>query len=70
MAKRDQLLALYELADRKGYDVTQSTMRDHVPLVVGQRACEEQGWDGAISGQSISCSSEDDDLKADTRYPC
>jgi hypothetical protein len=29
MAKRDQILALFELADRKGYDVTQSTMRDH-----------------------------------------
>jgi hypothetical protein len=33
MAKRDQLLALYELADRKGYDMTQSTMRDHVRLI-------------------------------------
>jgi hypothetical protein len=27
MAKRDELLALYDLADRKGYDVTQSSMR-------------------------------------------
>ena len=33
MAQRDQLLALYEPADRKGYDVTQSTMRDHVRLI-------------------------------------
>ena len=33
MAKRDQLLALYDLADTKGYDVTQSTMREHVRLV-------------------------------------
>jgi hypothetical protein len=33
MAKRDELRRLYDLADRKGYDVTQSTMRDHVRLV-------------------------------------
>jgi hypothetical protein len=33
MAKRDELLALYELAERKGFDVTQSTMRNHVRLV-------------------------------------
>jgi hypothetical protein len=26
-AKRDELRRLYDLADRKGYDVTQSTMR-------------------------------------------
>jgi len=32
MAKRDELLALYDLADRKGHAVTQSTMRDHVRL--------------------------------------
>jgi hypothetical protein len=35
MAKRDELLALYDLADRKGFDVTQSTMRDHVRLIDG-----------------------------------
>jgi hypothetical protein len=33
MAKRDELLRLFDLADRKGFDVTQSTMRDHVRLV-------------------------------------
>ncbi len=33
MAKRDELLKLYDLADRKGYDVTQSTMRDHLRLI-------------------------------------
>jgi hypothetical protein len=33
MAKRDELLRLYELADRKGYDVTQSTLRNHVRLI-------------------------------------
>ena len=32
MAKRDELLALFDLADRKGFDVMQSTMRDHVRL--------------------------------------
>jgi hypothetical protein len=35
MAKRDELLALYDLADRKGFDVTPSTMRDHVRLIDG-----------------------------------
>jgi hypothetical protein len=35
MAKRDELLRLFDLADRKGYDVTQSTMRDHVRLIDG-----------------------------------
>jgi len=35
MAKRDELLRLYDLADRKGFDVTQSTMRDHVRLIDG-----------------------------------
>jgi hypothetical protein len=35
MAKRDELLRLYELADRKGFDVTQSTMRNHVRLIDG-----------------------------------
>jgi repressor of nif and glnA expression len=29
-------LKLYDLADRKGYDVTQSTMRDHVRLIDGE----------------------------------
>jgi len=38
MAKRDQLLALYELADRKNYDATQSTMGDHVRLIGPGRA--------------------------------
>jgi hypothetical protein len=33
MAKRDQILALFDLAERKGHDVTQSTMRDHVRLI-------------------------------------
>ena len=33
MARRDELLALFDLADRKGFDVTQSTMRDHVRLI-------------------------------------
>jgi len=28
MAKRDELRALFDLADRKGHDVTQSTMPD------------------------------------------
>jgi len=36
MAKRDELLALFDLADRKGFDVTQSTMRDHVRLIDGE----------------------------------
>ena len=36
MAKREELLRLFDLADRKGYDVTQSTMRDHVRLIDGQ----------------------------------
>jgi len=31
--KRDELLRLFDLADRKGYDVTQSTLRNHVRLV-------------------------------------
>jgi len=44
MAKRDQILALYELADRKGYDVTQSTMRDHVRLI---------GPDGNLGGAQL-----------------
>jgi len=35
IAKRDQILALYDLADRKGFDVTQSTMRDHSRLIDG-----------------------------------
>ena len=33
MAKRDELLRLFDLADLKGFDVTQSTMRDHVRLI-------------------------------------
>jgi hypothetical protein len=33
MATRDQILDLFDLADRKGHDVTQSTMRDHVRLI-------------------------------------
>jgi len=33
MAKRDQILALFDLADRKGIEVTQSTIRDHVQLI-------------------------------------
>jgi hypothetical protein len=32
MPKRE-LLALFDLADRKGFDVTQSTMRNHVRLI-------------------------------------
>jgi hypothetical protein len=33
MATRDELLALFDLAERKGFDVTQSTMRNHVRLI-------------------------------------
>jgi hypothetical protein len=33
MAKRDELLALFDLAERKGHDVTQSTTKDHVRLI-------------------------------------
>jgi hypothetical protein len=33
VAKRDELLRLFDLADRKGFDVTQSTMRNHVRLI-------------------------------------
>jgi len=32
MAKRGELLALCDLGDRKSYNVTQSTMRDHIRL--------------------------------------
>jgi hypothetical protein len=47
MAKRDQLLALYELADRKGFDVTQSTMRDHVRLIDGDGNLVRNKMNGA-----------------------
>jgi hypothetical protein len=33
MAKRDAILVQFDLADRKGHDVTQSTIRDHVRLI-------------------------------------
>jgi hypothetical protein len=33
MAKREELIALHDPADRKGFDVTQSTMRDHIRLI-------------------------------------
>jgi len=33
VAKHEELLKLYDLADRKGFDVTQSTMRDHIRLI-------------------------------------
>ena len=36
MAKRDEILCMFDLADRKGFDVTQSTMRDHVRLIDGE----------------------------------
>ena len=33
MGKPDNLFRCHDLADRKGYDVTQSTMRDHLRLI-------------------------------------
>jgi len=33
MAKRDELLRLYDLAAPKGFDVVKSTMKDHVRLI-------------------------------------
>jgi len=48
MAKRDDLRALYDLADADGHDVTQSTTRDHIRLIDGRRQpCEEQERPGA-----------------------
>jgi len=44
MAKRDELLALFDLADRKGYDVTQSSM---------WAGSERIGRDGVCDGQHL-----------------
>jgi hypothetical protein len=33
MAKRNELLALFDLADSKGFDVTKGVLRNHVRLI-------------------------------------
>jgi hypothetical protein len=33
MSRKDEVLRLMELADRKGFDVTRSTIRDHWRLI-------------------------------------
>jgi len=33
MAEYDERLALFDLADRKGYDVAKARLRDHVRLI-------------------------------------
>jgi len=48
LRRRDQILALFELADRKGYDVTQSTMRDHVRLIDGEGNLVKNKTGGAV----------------------
>jgi hypothetical protein len=48
MAKSDELLALSDLADRKGFDVAKARMRDHVRLIDpnGRLVVKESG--GAV----------------------
>jgi len=36
------MLALFDLAGRKGHDVTQSTMRDHIRLIDGKGNLSEE----------------------------
>jgi hypothetical protein len=50
MARRDEIVSLYDLADRKGFDVTKSTMRGHVRLVDGDGNLVKNKNGGAVFG--------------------
>jgi hypothetical protein len=63
MAKRDELLALYDLADRKGFDVTQSTMRDHVRLIDGDGNLVRNKMNGAAHSYALA-----EDLTGDPEF--
>lgn len=49
MPKHDELLALFDLASRKGHEVTQSTMRDHVRLIGPDSELSEEQEQRAVS---------------------